>query len=150
MRKALTHYGGRYHENKSLRQNTAELIKVVFDDKVKREYVLSLYEKMPLEHVGEEDMGDDVTCELDAETMELLDELAGDEAENAQDLKQLKGDMSKDMMRKVAQARATTRVSRRARAINTKIRREKREKVVGGKFARGQRQNKQNPRNTSK
>ena len=75
--------------------NTAELIKVVLDDKVKREYVLSLYEKMPLEHVGEEDMGDDVTCELGAETIELLDELAGDEAENAQDLKQSNGDLSK-------------------------------------------------------
>ena len=132
VRKSLEYLGHEYKNNSNLRQNTAALITAAFPDKVKREYVLSLYEKSPLLSVAEEEIGyEGPPPELDSETLLLLDELALDEAENATDLKAFKGDLSKEMMKKVAEQRAKARASRRARIIKTKIRRAHVKKVAG-------------------
>ena len=80
---------------------------------------------MPLEHVlrdGEEE--EDVHVELDPETMALIDELAGDEVENQQDLRQFSGELSKGRMKALAQQRTTARAQQRSAAVKRLQRRE--------------------------
>ena len=117
------------------------IVNLSFSSKEQRAYVMGLYEKPGSE--VQEGAGPD----LDPETAALIEELAEDEVENAQDLRKFREDVTLGAIRRLAQKAAVARAQQSKNRAARKLKIERNKKLKKGKLLQGMSKKKRKPDN---